>query len=245
MKRPAKIAVALLALAGLAGGVVAANLQHPSAGLRAASVWIGPTLDSDRAVNALPDAQAVAPARSADPAKAQMAISPANAGPESILPRAASGSVQLSAGGDTKAAGTVELPPALVPPPVTGDQFAPPAAAKPDDDAVTIAQATLPAAPQPIAAPAVPPAPEAPAPRPAQMTRPPLDASPAPSAAPAPETPAPATAASTPQPANSLAGGAVFTGTSGRDLNIEINRGALIRLRAPADTVFVANPDIA
>src|SRR6185369_12020096 len=38
---------------------------------------------------------------------------------------------------------------------------------------------------------------------------------------------------------------ATFTGTSGKDLSIEINRGALVRLQVPADTVFVANPEIA
>ncbi len=38
---------------------------------------------------------------------------------------------------------------------------------------------------------------------------------------------------------------ATFTGTSGKDLSIEINRGALVRLQGPADTVFVANPEIA
>ncbi|MGE0660848.1 MAG: type II and III secretion system protein family protein, partial [Reyranellaceae bacterium] len=48
-----------------------------------------------------------------------------------------------------------------------------------------------------------------------------------------------------PAAANTLSGGAVFTGTSGKDLNIEINRGALVRLSNAADTVFVANPDIA
>lgn len=40
-------------------------------------------------------------------------------------------------------------------------------------------------------------------------------------------------------------GSATFTGTSGKDLRMEISRGALVRLQTPADTVFVANPDIA
>jgi pilus assembly protein CpaC len=38
---------------------------------------------------------------------------------------------------------------------------------------------------------------------------------------------------------------ATFTGTSGKELSIQINRGALVRLPVPADTVFVANPEIA
>ncbi|HMO86275.1 MAG TPA: type II and III secretion system protein family protein, partial [Lacipirellulaceae bacterium] len=95
--------------------------------------------------------------------------------------------------------------------------------------------------PAPIAAPTPPAAAGATA-RTAQMTRPPLDTSPG-------TGPAPAMAAGpAPRPANAantLSGGAIFTGTTGRDLNIEINRGALIRLQAAADTVFVANPDIA
>ncbi len=71
------------------------------------------------------------------------------------------------------------------------------------------------------------------APRQTQLAPPAGGGSPTPTSAAAGATP-PATPASV-----------TFTGTSGKDLRIEINRGALVRLDTPADTVFVANPDIA
>ncbi len=236
-----KTALSLAILACIGGGALVAAFSGPPLPTSAASIWIGPALDSDRAVNAMPDAQPV-PMRSADPAKAQMAVSPANAEPASILPPPIASGASIIA----------DTAPAAV---SSSDKPEPTKVAAPAGEAVeikelppvslpatiTTAQVTLPVPPRAIAAPAVPKPPTPPA-QTAQMTRPPLDATQAPATPAAPPAAATAPVAA---PANSLSGGAVFTATSGRDLNIEINRGALIRLRAPADTVFVANPDIA
>jgi len=238
-----KTALSLAALACVGGVALAAALSGSQLPTSTASIWIGPALDSDRAVNAMPDAQAVTPVRSADPAKAQMAASPANAEPVSILP------LPIAAGASIIA----DTAPAPIP---SVDKPEPTKAAAPVDEVVEIkelppvslppatitsAQVTLPVPPRAIAAPVVPMPKTQPA-QPVQMTRPPLDTAPAPTT---PAAPPAVTTAPVMAPANSLSGGAVFTATAGRDLNIEINRGALIRLQRPADTVFVANPDIA
>ncbi len=249
MNRRIKLLFGLAVLACAGGGVVAAQLQDRAASRGTASVvWIGPSPDSDRALNALPDAQAVTPVRSSDPAKAQMAASPANAEPASIIPippaAAAAATVTESPPADPAAAdrsvNTAELP-ATPPAPASTPQNE--SQNDGQGEAAASTQVTLPAPPSTVAMPVVP-APPAPAPAmaapaqatptPAPMTRPPLDT-----------TETGRTTAPAPAAANTLSSGAVFTGTSGRDLNVEVNRGALIRLRAPADTVFVANPDIA
>lgn len=235
MDRRIKLLFGLATLACVGGGLVAANLHDRAAAQRTASVWIGPSLDSDRAVNALPDAQAVTPVRSPDPAKAQMAVSPAGSGPVSIVPALqadAAPAPETDRGIDTAQISAAETT---------------------QGEAVTSVQVTLPAPPAAVAAPVMPAPPATTQAAPVQttpvqgtpgmpMTRPPLDTSVDPAR---PATGTQTTAAPPTPPASSLSGGAVFTGTSGRDLNIEINRGALIRLRAAADTVFVANPDIA
>ncbi len=256
--RKTRTIAAVLALA-LAGGAMLAHRLDQRDPMNTASVWIGPTSDNDRAVNASPDAGPLVPVRSADPAKAQMAASPANGQPIAIVPkldaaRAAEPPTILR--GEAKADEPVakasdlpstDLPAAAMAPTASIDDKVESAPLPALPASFETAQATLPVPPRIIAAPSVPsppanpvlPAQQTPA-APAQMTRPPLDTSPPP-AAPPPVVAAPAA----PPAANTLSGGAVFTGTSGKDLNIEINRGALVRLSKAADTVFVANPDIA
>lgn len=240
MKPRIKAALGLAVLACVGGAALAATMVDMRQETKSASIWIGPALDSDRAVNAMPDAQAVIPVRSPDPAKAQMAASPANAEPVSILPSIAAGAsiIADSAPVAVPAVDKSEPAKAAAPAGESVETKELPAISPPPSPTVS-AQVTLPVPPRAIAAPVVPTPKSQPA-QPAQMTRPPLDATPA-QAAPAP----PGVTAPVQPSANSLSGGAVFSTTSGRDLNIEINRGALIRLRAAADTVFVANPDIA
>lgn len=238
-----KTALSLAALACVGGAALAAALSGSQIPTSTASIWIGPALDSDRAVNAMPDAQAVTPVRSADPAKAQMAASPANAEPVSILPLPIASGASIIADAATAPAPSNDKPEptkAAVPvDEVVEIKELPPLSLPPAT--ITSAQVTLPVPPRAIAAPVVPMPKTQPA-QPVQMTRPPLDTAPAPTT---PAAPPAVTTAPVVAPANSLSGGAVFTATAGRDLNIEINRGALIRLQKPADTVFVANPDIA
>lgn len=253
MAPKAKIAFGIVGLAVIGGALVAVQLDRTST-LKTASVWIGPTPDTDRALNASPDAQAVLPVRSDDPAKAQMAASPANAAPLSIVPH--SESTQTAASepptvlrGEPPADASRDAAPVSLP--RFDDKVeaaplqAPTPSASADEAASTpvttdVAQVILPVPPRIVAAPTLPPKPAAPV-QSVQMTKPPLDTSPTPAPPPA-VSQAPAVQ---PAAANALSGGAVFTGTSGRDLAIEINRGALVRLSKPADTVFVANPDIA
>lgn len=246
MHRRIKLLFGLAVLACVGGGVVAAKLQDRAVSRGTASVWIGPSLDSDRALNALPDAQAVTPVRSSDPAKAQMAASPANAEPASIIPIPPADAPAAIAKAEIAPVDSMTADNGVKSAETPTDGASPVAASLPPEngpqgEATTTAQVTLPTPPSPVAMPVVPtpptPAPPLAAPAqatPAPMTRPPLDT-----------TETARTTAPAPAAANTLSSGAVFTGTSGRDLNIEVNRGALIRLRAPADTVFVANPDIA
>lgn len=205
--------VSVLAVAAFCSGAAIAAVKDDRMPASSAAVWIGPSLDRDRAVNASPDAQAIVPVRSADPAKAQMAAS-TGAAPVVAIPPMAGEDAIASAPAETRIALATDA-----------DR---PIAAETD---VQISQLSLPRPPVPAVRPV---------PTPGQPTRPALDTTtPTPPAMSATTAPPPADAA------NVLAGGAIFTSTSGRDLNIEINRGALVRLNAPADTVFIANPEIA
>ena len=226
------LAAAGVCLAGLGFAVV--NIQAPAV-QQTRAIWIGPAPDTDRAVNALPEEAAP---RSADPAKAQMAPV-ATAIPSSIVPAAIA----------TTDVAKQELPP---PPPLKparpteASKSALPEfgnAGKPVEkvSAVVIEE------PQPrfdlaqlIVPPVLPNKVMPPAPiLPRVQANPPATTA---QGTPVQTAPGAAlgNAAATPAAAAS-----VVTGTSGRDVVIEINRGALVKLQAPADTVFIANPDIA
>jgi pilus assembly protein CpaC len=235
MTRRAKI---VLSAAGLGvAGISLLLAQAPASTVQqSAAIWIGSAPDTDRAVNALPEG---APAKPVDPAKAQMAPA-ADGQPTAIVPKPVPVPVTDSA--DVK----IEvLPPAPVPVPVEPRAEAKPESSKPDSLAQPSRKPVI-DEPQPrfdLAQAIVPPVlPNKVAPPTAVMprvqTNPPAQAAPAQVTVPAPPTTATSNGA-TPAAAT------VVTTTSGREVSVEINRGALIKLPAPADTVFVANPDIA
>lgn len=229
MRRALKIGFA----AGAFGlGFLAYALVRPLAPTShgSATVWIADSLDSDRAVNALPEKDSV---QTGDPAKAYMATAAAN------QPNIAK-DVDRPATTAASDSLTSILPPA---PPVSSNGVA--AAVAPTEKGTVapafeepqprfdLAQAIVPPVLPNKVAPPSPILPRVQAPPPAAGS----NAAPAPSVAGT----APVNAAA-PAP---IAAASVVTGTSGRDISVEINRGALIKLPVAADTVFVANPDIA
>ena len=229
MRRALKIGFAVGAI-GL--GFLAYALARPLAptSLGSATVWIADSLDSDRAVNALPERDSV---QTGDPAKAYMATAAAS------QPNIAK-DVDRPAATAASDSPTSILPPA---PPVPNNSVA--AAAAPTEKAIA---ATAFEEPQPrfdlaqaIVPPVLPNKVAPPSPVLPRVQAPPSaggsNAAPAPSVAGT----APVNAAA-PAP---IAAASVVTGTSCRDISVEINRGALIKLPVAADTVFVANPDIA
>jgi pilus assembly protein CpaC len=237
MMRPAyKIALAAagLCLAGL--GIASVQISAPAI-QQTRAIWIGPTPDTDRAVNALPEEAAP---RSVDPAKAQMAPV-ASSEPYSIVPAA-----------PAPAASTKSKPELHQPPPMKPTNPAEASNATRPEPANAVKPAEM------ISAVAI----EEPQPRfdLAQVMLPPVLPNKVPPPAPilprVQVNPPATTAPTTTVPAQSAAGGtnaavtpaavaSIVTGTTGRDVVVEINRGALVKLQAPADTVFIANPDIA
>ncbi|MDF3073420.1 MAG: putative CpaC [Alphaproteobacteria bacterium] len=234
MMRPLyKIALAAAGVCLVGLGFAVVNIPAPAV-QQTRAIWIGPAPDTDRAVNALPEEAAP---RSADPAKAQMA-SPATGVPSSISANAAADVAKPE----------FPLPPPIKPAkPADASKLAQPESGnvgKPVEKASAIvieeAQPRFDLA-QLIVPPVLPNKIVPPAPiLPRVQANPPASTAQATPVAPAPGAAVGINAAVTPAAAAS-----VVTGTSGRDVVIEINRGALVKLQAPADTVFIANPDIA
>lgn len=231
MMRPLVINSLLVAALGCSAAIMVVANTETTAPKVASTIWIGSTLDSDRAVNATAESKPTSILPSADPAKIQMAPSATSVSMPSKLdvthldfaappssPTDALPNPQPSAAGNHET-GKAVLPSAS-------------ATAKPPND-IEVAQLIVPpSSPTKVPPPVIPPV---------QMTRPQLDGGNQAPAAPSVTPVGPAQSAA----ASAAAAGVVVTGTSGRDINVEISRGALIRLPVPADTVFVANPDIA
>jgi pilus assembly protein CpaC len=224
-----KIASTLACLAFL-GGVIFAASADSSVDYNSGPIWIGAATGSSSGAPpiqvASTDATIVPELATVDK---QVVVASANDKPQVITPPAADPAALLPT------AGPVPNPGATAAVPQNVDTGAPPAG--PDTQPVANTDAadaptapgtqvsqnliiTPPKAPTPSLKPVLP--------RQTQI-------------APQPQT-SPPTDATTPPGSQA---NVTFTGTSGKDLAIEINRGALVRLQVPADTVFIANPEIA
>ena len=168
--------------------------------------------------------------------------------PMAAVPVIPAASPQAPAAAETSAdpAPLVPAPPAVKTPARTEVEPAPmPPVAEPPVAAV--APVPQPAAPAPSAARALiqtaaAPTPIAP-PMPASLTKPVTAAAARTAATPAPAPIAKGAQATAPVRDNTAASGEVTP--NGRTLQIEVGKGTLVRLRRPATTVFVANPEIA